>query len=213
MSLKGKIILSVLATVFAWILIDLYYPYQTDIRKVDGAYVARLDADMWRSYYENKKAKLFFQSAQLMRGQFHFPFIRSHVVSVYVAEAAFVFKKGKSRDDYNKALPPLRKYFASVNDISTIKFNIDSAALTELEWWIIRRDTTVKPTEWEGWLAATASVMYHKPVDDFREYAHLRVQAMVLRDQKNKDITEADWGMILNILNKAWSSFAVACNK
>ena len=207
------IALLLLVALAGWIVTDLCYPYKTDIHKIDADETARMDAAMWRSYYENKKLKLFFQSASLMRNQFHFPLLRSHLVAVHVARAAFVFKEGKSRVDYNKALPPLQDYFGAINNISTTKFNIDSAARTELEWWIIRRDKTISPAEWEGWLAATASVMYHRPTGSFKEYARLRVKAMVLRDQKGMDITESDWNTIEAILTDAWRSFAVACGE
>lgn len=206
-----KVILLLFIVLIGWIVTDLYYPFKTDISKINADATARLDAAMWRSYYENKKVKLFFQSATLMRNQFHFPLIRSHIVAIDVAKAAFVFKEGKSRADYNKALPPLCKYFTAINDISTIKFNIDSAAKTELEWWIIRRDKTISPAEWERWLAATASVMYHKPADSFKEYARLRVKAMLLRDEKDTTITESDWNAIEATLIDAWRSFAITC--
>jgi len=52
--------------------------------------------------------------------------------------------------------------------------------------------------------------MYHLPADSFREYAHLRVQAMLLRDAKGDAITDEDWQNINQLLLKAWQSFAVS---
>jgi hypothetical protein len=208
---RKRIILWLLLLLAGWIAIDLFYPFKRDISKINAEETARLEAAMWRSYYEKEKAKLFFQAGKLMRNEFHFPLWRSYRVAYYAAEAAFVFKDGQSRSDYEKALPYLKKYYGLINDISTVTFNTDSAATGELEWWIIRRERDKHPpAEWEKWVTETASVVYHIPADSFRVYARLSVQAMLLRDEKGDSITEADWQKINEILLQAWQSFANA---
>lgn len=209
-----KILLWILLLLAVWIAIDIFYPFKRNIRKINAEETARMEAAMWRSYYEKKKVKLFLQSARLMRKEFHFPFWRSHRVAYYAAKAAFIFKDGHNRTDYERALPYLEKYYSLINNISTISFNIDSAAKTELEWWIIRRERDKHPpAEWENWLALTASVMYHLPPDSFKEYARLSVQAMLLRDEKGDSIKEEDWQKINEILLQAWQSFDNALQK
>jgi hypothetical protein len=105
----------------------------------------------------------------------------------------------------------LRQYFLRINEISDTPFNVDSVATLELEWWIIRRDRKEHPpTEWETFLAATAHAMYHVPTEKFSEYAHLRTEAMLIRDAKGENVTEKDWMEIDSILQRAWSSFAQA---
>lgn len=194
-----------------WIVSDLFIPLKRNLSHINAEETANMDGAMWRSYYEKKPLKLFFQSAKLMRKEFHFSFWRSHRVAYYAAKAAFVFNDGHTRTDYEKALPYLTKYSSLIDNISTTSFNVDSAAATELEWWIIRRDREKHPpAEWENWLTATASVMYHLPAESFKEYANLRVQAMLLRDEKGNSITEQDWKQINEILVKAWQSFANA---
>jgi hypothetical protein len=198
-----------LALLFTWIIIDINYPFKTDLRKIDAAETAKLDGAMWRSYYEKKPVKLFMQSAQLMRNQFHLPFWRSYLVSYYAAKAAFVFKDGTNRSDYAKALPYLQKYYGHINDISNTTFNTDTATAAELEWWIIRREREQHPPqEWEPWLAKTAATVYHMPSEKFKEYAHVRVEAMLLRDEKGNNITEDDWQKIDMLLQQAWQAFS-----
>lgn len=178
---KRNWILLLLTGLIAWIVIDLLFPFKTNIAKIDPVETASLEGKMWRSYYEKKPVKLFFQSAKLMRKEFHFPLWQSFHVAYYPAKAAFVFKDAKNRVDYEKALPYLKKYYRMINDISEKSFDSDSAARTELEWWIIRREREKHPPgEWEQWLALTASVMYHLPAKQFSDYAHLRVEAMLL---------------------------------
>lgn len=208
---RKKIIWLLLFLLIAWITIDINYAFKTDIHTIDAAETARLDGAMWKSYYEKKPVKLFMQSAQLMRNQFHFPFWRSYQVSYYAAKAAFVFKDGTNRNDYAKALPYLQKYYGHINEISNTAFNADTAAASELEWWIIRRERQQHPPqEWEEWLCKTASVMYHIPAAKFNDYAHLRVEAMLLRDEKGGNITEADWQKIDSLLLQAWQAFGKA---
>jgi len=210
---KRNWILLLAALLLVWIVVDLFFPFKTDLSKIDPVETARLEGSMWRSYYEKKPVKLFFQSAELMRKEFHFSFWQSFHVAYYPAKAAFVFKDGKGRVDYEKAFPYLKKYYTLINNVSEKDFNADSAARSELEWWIIRREREKHPPEeWERWLALTAAVMYHLPVERFNNYAHLRVQAMLLRDQKGLAITERDWQDINKILLDAWQSFANELN-
>jgi hypothetical protein len=205
---KRKIILAGLLLLAVWIITDLNYPFKTDIKKFNAAETARLDGAMWRSYYEKKRVKLFMQSATLMRNQFHIPFWRSNRMAYQVAKAAFVFKDGMNRTDYEKAMPSLTSYYKSIHRISDVSFDAEKAARLELEWWIIRRERLQHPpAEWEKYLAEGAEVVYHIPAEKFNEYAHLRVNAMLLRDNKGASITENDWQQIDSLLQKAWLSF------
>jgi len=204
-----RLIWLLLLLLVAWIVIDLNYPYKTDIRNFNPAEVARLDGAMWRSYYEKKKLKLFFQSAELMRTQFGVGFWRSNVMAYHAAKAAFVFKDGKNRDDYEKALPDLAKYFQQISNISKNDFDARTAAKLELEWWIIRRYRNGHPpAEWEKYLALGSEAVYHVPAEKFSAYSHARVAAMLLRDNKGDTINEQDWAQVNDLLQQAWKSFS-----
>ncbi len=75
---------------------------------------------------------------ELLRSQYNLPFIRSNTVAYQAARAAFVFKGGHNRQEYEKALPYLVSFYASVRKVSDIPFDVDRAAHLELEWWIGR---------------------------------------------------------------------------
>jgi len=202
-------ILIAISLLVLWIAIELLYPYKTNIKKFNSVDVARLDGAMWRSYYEKKKLKLFFQSAELMRKQFGVPFWRSQVMAYHAAKAAFIFKDGHNRTDYDKALPDLIKYYTQIRNISRESFDVDSAARLELEWWVIRRYRNEHPpAEWEKYLSLLAQTVYHEPTEKFVTYAHLRVEAMLLRDGREDAITENDWQQIDSLLHNAWKSFS-----
>src|SRR5215212_3366757 len=101
----GLLIVGVLLA--SWIAFDLYAPHKVDIRDFDADEVARLDTAMWRSYYSRERLKLYGQLTQLLRTQYRLPFWRSNAVAYRAARAAFVFKDGHSRADYERALPDL----------------------------------------------------------------------------------------------------------
>src|SRR5207302_4023233 len=114
----GRVVAIVLALLTCGLLYDLFVPRTTHMREFDADEVARLETAMWRSYYEKHRLRLFSQAAELLRTQYHMPPVRSNLVAYYAAKAAFVFKDGKERADYEKALPDLVKFYAALRKMS-----------------------------------------------------------------------------------------------
>ncbi|HKZ00952.1 MAG TPA: hypothetical protein VJ180_01855 [Pyrinomonadaceae bacterium] len=123
-----------------WVSHDLFAPRTAHLRNFDADEVAKLETGMWRSYYERRQLRLFNQLSELLRTQYDMPFIRSNLVGYYAAHAAFVFKRGKARADYEKALPDLVRFYRAIRKMSDSPFDVDRAAKLELEWWIIHRE-------------------------------------------------------------------------
>jgi hypothetical protein len=216
--LRRRWLLIVLALVLlslAWAAIDIYGPRQTDVRRFDPAEVARLDTEMWRSYYARERFLLFRQLAELLRTQYRLPFLRSNLVAYKAAKAAFVFKEGKSRSDYEKALPYLLSFYAEIRKVSNIEFNVERAARLELEWWIIHRERAkYQPSDLERALAEAAAEIYQVPVETLSEHAYLRAEAMRIRDTKAEQggVTEEDWKQIGELLRASWLSLSRVVN-
>lgn len=215
--MKIKNILLILSFLFiGWITIDLLIPVKTNIRQFDPSTIARMDTDMWRSYYDRKAWKLFFQLSSLMRQQFRAPFWRSQVIAFRAAKAAFVFKKGKERSDYEKALPDLQKYYTAIHRMSTTDFDAKEAARLELEWWIVHRQRAQhEGGELEKALAASAAVMYQINSEQLKDYAKFRADAMDIRDaeQEKDGVSEQEWNEIADLLQNCWKSLHDAVNK
>ena len=187
-----------------WIAADLLLPRHNSLREFGPAAMGQLDAAMWRSYYEGRKLRLFLQLSRSVREQFHAPFWRSFPIAYQAAKAAVAFQGGRSRSDYARALPSLEKYFGAINRLADRPFDVKAAAQNELEWWIIRREPQYSTADWERFLAQVAAILYHQPAEQFTDYAHLRVKAMALRDEKGDGITEADWREIAGLLEESW---------
>lgn len=210
------VIFVVFVAISAWIAIDLNWNYKVDIRKFDADEIARLDTAMWRSYYSRERLKLFRELGKVLESQFHFPLWRRQLVAFYAARAAFVFKDGKAREDYEKALPDLRKFYAHIHDVSTTDFDIEHAAKLELEWWIVHRQRKeYAPGDLSRALADGAAVVYGVKADDLKEYGDLRANAMEIRDNKAEagGVTEDDWQRIDGMLHRSWRSLHDVVNR
>src|SRR5882762_6352158 len=134
-----RILLLIIAVVLAYTALDLFGPRSSRMRGFDPNEVARLETAMWRSYYDKRQLRLYNQMTELLRTQYNLPFIRSNAVAYQAARAAFVFKGGHNRAEYEKALPYLISFYSSIHKVSDIPFDVDRAARLELEWWIIHR--------------------------------------------------------------------------
>ena len=203
------VILAVLLIGLGWLGFDLYGPRKHSLRDFDPNEVARLETDMWRSYYAKQRVKLFNQLAELMRSQYGMPLATSNAVAYQAAKAAFVFKEGRKREDYEKALPNLVKFYQAIHDGADVNFDVEKAAKLELEWWIIHRQRDkYKPGDLDRSLAELPAEIYRIPAERLMEHARLRQEAMTIRDKKAEGggVTEADWQKIHELLQASWKS-------
>lgn len=211
-----KIAIVVLTAIIGWVAYDLFGPRTAQLREFDADEVARLETAMWRSYYEKQRLQLFNQLSELLRSQYNMPVVRSNLVAYYAADAAFVFKRGKQRSDYEKALPALIKFYESIRRMSDIPFDVNRAAQLELEWWIIHRERAKHaPGDLSRALAELQAEMYRVPMDQLTEHADLRAEAMTIRDTKAEQggVTEADWAKIDELLHRSWRSLSNVVKK
>ena len=206
---------TLLAIVSTWIAVDLFTQPRTSLRAFDSQEVTRLETAMWRSYYDKERVKLFGQLAELLRTQYRLPFVRSNLVAYQAAKAAFVFKQGHNRSEYEKALPNLVNYYAAIREVSDTPFTVEQAAELELEWWIIHRERQQHtPADLVKSLAELPAAIYQIPVEKFTEHAKLRAEAMTLRDDKAAagGVSETDWQKIDQLLQESWRSLWQAVN-
>jgi hypothetical protein len=205
----------VLVGIAVWAVADLWGPRSANLRQFDPADVARLETQMWRSYYDKERLRLFNEMAVLLRHQYHMPLLRSYVVGFHAAKGAFIFKDGANRSDYERALPDLIDYYAAIRRISDTRFDVGQAAHLELEWWIVHRQRESHASGDLGIaLANVAAEIYQIPADRFRKHGEYRAEAMTLRDElaERNGMTEADWQKINDLLLRSWSSLWQAVN-
>ena len=199
----------------AWVAFDLYRPVGASLREFDADEVARLETAMWRSYYSRERVKLFGQLAELLRTQYRLPFWRSNAVAYRAAKAAFVFKDGRGRADYERALPDLVSFYDSIRAVADTDFDAERAARLELEWWIVHRERRAHaPGDLDRALADLQAELYRVPSERLAEHARLRAEAMAVRDTKAErgGVTEEDWKKIDELLHGSWRSLHTVVN-
>jgi hypothetical protein len=204
-----KIVLAALSLSLVLAAADLFWPLHRDLRQFDPMELGRLETAMWRSYYDRKPVKLFFELAEMLRTQYEFPWLRSYLGAYYAAKAAFDFKDGKQRADYEKALPALESYFAAIRRTGNIEFDVPYAAKVELEWWIVHRERERYGKEAldKACADATAAIYLVSP-DSTLEHGRLRADAMVIRDVQAAagGVREEDWAQIDELLKGCYRS-------
>ena len=204
------------AALAAWVAYDLYAPRRTEMRRFDPDEVARLETAMWRSYYSRQRVALFRQLSELLRTQYRLPLWRSNRVAYHAARAAFVFKDGRGRSDYERALPDLVNFYRALREVSDIDFDAERAARLELEWWIVHRERRRRaPGDLARALADLAAELYRVPAERLAEHAQLRAEAMQIRDDRAEagGVAEDDWRRIDELLHQSWRSLLRAVNE
>jgi hypothetical protein len=189
--------------------LDAAIPRRHSLKNFDPHAVARLETDMWRSYYDHNHVALFSQLIELLRSQYHLSTTRSVIAAYYAAHAAVIFQRGTKRPDYEQALPALVRYYSLIRAGSESAFDVQRAAQLELEWWIIHRQRARHaPGDLAESLAALQAELYGLPAVRFREHAQARADAMLLRDQRAQagQVSTADWKRINYLLDESWVS-------
>jgi hypothetical protein len=204
-----RIIIIVLLLIVVGLALQEAFASKHDLREFNAAEVGKLDTDMWRSYYEGRETRLFRELISLLRGQFGMTPLEATQSAYHAAHAAFVFKDGKNRADYEKALPDLEEYYEEISDRAQKPFDAEKVAKLELEWWILHRE---RSPELAKSLAELQSAIYGVPAEKLAEHARLRAEAMVIRDDRDTAITEQDWQRIGSLLDESWKDLHDAVN-
>ncbi|HVG17665.1 MAG TPA: hypothetical protein VNI02_01330 [Blastocatellia bacterium] len=210
-----RVLLAILVAFIGYAAFDLLGPRAAKMRAFDPDEVARLETAMWRSYYDRERLKLYGQLTELLQTQYDLPFVRSNAVAYQASRAAFVFKDGHNRAEYEKALPHLVSFYEAIRKVSDIPFDVGRAARLELEWWIIHRERKQHaPGDLDKALADLPAEIYGVPASRLMEHARLRAEAMTIRDTKAEagGVTEEDWAKIDELLHASWRSLSQAVN-
>ncbi len=197
----------------AWIVLDLGAGGRHDLRDFDPHAVARLETQMWRSYYNHRSLKLFSELTSLLRTQYRAPFWRACLEGYHAARAAVVFQKGHNREEYEMALPDLDNYYGLLRKGSEPPFDPAEAARLELAWWIVHRERARHaPGDLIRALAELQAQIYGLPPERFADHARTRAEAMLLRDIRAETggVSEADWSEIGGLLDHSWTALKMA---
>src|SRR5262249_10761862 len=132
------------------------WPRPADLTAFDPDAMARLEAAMWRDYYEQRYAALFRDLYSVWRDEYEFSPLDSMRLAYAATSAARTFQPTQSRAEAEAALPSLVTYFRILAGGSRGKFDAEDAARTDLAWWQARRGA-VPPARWGPSTAGAAT--------------------------------------------------------
>jgi hypothetical protein len=200
-------ILAVVVVAVVWIQDALAKP---DMKGFNPQEMGRLEASMWRSYYEGHWLRLAGQTMEGACGQFGFSWWDASRLSVHAALSALYFR---SNTDDPRCLPELEKYYTIIAQASGSDFDIRKVAALELDWWKARR-REVGPKDYGRIIAQQASLYYGVPEASVLPGSVQRAEAMAYRDsRRDGKPTEADWQEIARRLDLAYTSLKEAIRR
>jgi hypothetical protein len=190
----------VLAAAMLWAVI----PGPDRFRSFDPEEVAHAETEMWRAYYERRRVDLATGLVFNARRNFGLSPYDSARAGLAAAQAARTFQRSRSRTEAQAALPALTRYFAVLAEATHSDFDPVEAARLELEWWQLRREVDGSEAYAPAVAVATA-YLYRVEPSALADYARLRSEAMDLRDNKGRAITDDDWRQIETLLDRAYA--------
>ncbi|MBU6179147.1 MAG: hypothetical protein KGR69_05750 [Verrucomicrobia bacterium] len=178
----------------------------------DPARIGRLEAAMWRDYYEHRWVALALDGLRVSCVEYGYSWWDGIRLSLLAARAALHFR-GKTDDP--RCLPLLGRHYAILADGLGEKFDSAAAARLELEWWRERR-RKLGPDDYAKTIAANGAVVYGMPTGTLGPAALKRARAMHYRDLHGRggSMSEADWSEVARQLGEAYGELkAVAMSR
>jgi hypothetical protein len=180
---------------------------QPDMKGFNPQEMGRLEASMWRSYYDGHWLHLAKLTMDGACGQFGFSWWDASLLSVHAARSALFFR---SNTDDPRCLPELEQYYTIIGQASGRDFDVRAVSALELAWWKARR-RNMAPKDYGRIIAQQASLYYGVPEASVLPGSVLRAEAMAYRDTRPEGkVTEADWQEIARQLDLSYTGLKAA---
>ena len=174
----------------------------------DPARMGRLEASMWRSYYEHAWPSLVCDGLRVSCGEYGLSWWDGVRGAVLAAQAAYYF-----RSDTNHPRCPilLERYYTIIRSATGRDFDTAEAARLELEWWQMRR-RKVDPAEYGETIADNLALVYGLETAALLPASVMRAEAMHYRDHHGRsgEMTEESWAEVARRLESAYAALRVA---
>ncbi len=176
-----------------------------DMAAFEPEAMGRIEARMWRRYYEGRWLQLGFGALDAACGQYGFSWWDGTRLAADAVRAAAAFRQ---RKDDPVCLPALTHYYGIVRRAAPVEFPPAEAARLELRWWAERREN-VSPHDYAVTVARLTAMLYGLAPAAMLPSAQLRVDAMVYRDARGEGaMTDADWQEVERMLVAAYAELA-----
>lgn len=190
------------ATVAAALLAAEHHAARPNLAGFEPAAMGRIEASMWRHYYEHRWLALGCTVVEAACSQYGLSWWDGARVAAEAVRAAAAFRASK---DDPACLPALTRYYNVVRRAAPASFSPAEAAALELRWWAQRREEA-PPADYAVTIARLTAMLYGLDLEATLPSARLRVDAMEYRDARDGGgMTARDWGVVEEQLVAAYS--------
>lgn len=177
----------------------------------DPDHVAKLETEMWRSYYDRQWLRVLYLTERTSAEEFHIPVPLSLQAAYYATRAAVAFKP--IENDLPATLGALTGYYRLVRRFSGLRFDPATVAGIELRYWIVHRDLSGAKdhTALIDVLADLHAATFAIARDRALESGEWRARAAITVDGitgRRSDDVARDWRILEDQLRRCYRSLA-----
>jgi hypothetical protein len=178
---------------------------------LDPDHVAKLETEMWRSYYAKEWLRVLYLTERTSAVEFHIPVPLSLQAAFWATRAAIAFKP--VANDLPATRRALESYYRLVRRFSGLIFDPAIVADTELRYWIVHRELSGAPdhTALVGVLTDLHAVTFDISRDRALESGEWRSKAAITVDgitgRRSTDVPR-DWLVLEDQLRRCYRSLA-----
>jgi len=192
---------SILCVLVALALAIQHHFSSPDIAAFEPREIGRLEAGLWRSYYEEDWVKLGWRIMRIACQQYRFSWWDGGRLALHATQAAAWFRH---HTDDPRCLLALEKYYWVVQGGAHVKLDVREAARLELEWWKARR-SNVPAEKYGQTIARLTGLLYGISEEKASLMSSKRAGAMAYRDaRRDGKMSEADWERVEQQLAAAY---------
>lgn len=180
------------------------WPRNVDLHRFDPLLSARIETQLWQSYYDKDRLGLVIGIYRFGREVYGFSPASAGRMAWHAGRAAVAFQPSKNRAEAQRAIPSLVAYFEVIQRSASLRFDAVTAARVELDWWQLRREGH----HWREYAPVVADVtsrIYDVEAKAVLPFALVRCEMMAKRDaNRRQGLTSTDWSEIESGLANAW---------
>jgi hypothetical protein len=183
---------------------------KVDLRTFDYIKVAQIDTAMWRSYYNHKFYKLFWQMLLLLKNQLGLSWLKTIRLAYYSAWAAADYRIHRGNTNNKRIEKNLIKFYKLISDNAIEEFDYEKAGQLELIWWEVHRGSKQTSDKLRQGLAAAVAAMFNENPKKMEKYASYRAEAMFLPAHTSDKVSKTKWTTVDELLEKSWHELFIS---
>jgi hypothetical protein len=146
--------------------------------------LARYEKENYVAYYQRRWLKLLRASVGMVRESFHLSLPQAVYGAFLVARAELAFAPPEPRNNLAQAEVYARKFYAFIQGVHHLSYDIDRAAQLEVKWWGVHRKlfAQAKNEELVDALTYSAAELFQVDPTILQPAMSHRAQGMLLSD-------------------------------